>query len=180
MYPDNDHLYKDCPHKEVRAIQEQFQVKLNEFLARHKNQTRFNPSHYKRDGFLTKMVVTMFNDICNGELDGQTWQALISSFVGEWQSGEQSSGHAGTVPVAANTRRRSARHHGNQDHDNVLSLPFWRIDDDEGVNATTNGATFQFAPQGWSFPIRYPITAELPHFHLPVVQTPHSKECVLT
>ena len=73
LYPDNDHLYKDCPHnKEVRAVQEQFHAKLNEFLAHCKNQTCFNPSHYKRDGFLTKMVVTMFNDICNGELDGQT------------------------------------------------------------------------------------------------------------
>ena len=88
--------------------------------------------------------------------------------MGEWQSSEQGSGSGGAVPVAANTQRQSARHHGNQDHNNVLSLPFWRIDEDDGMNALTNGATFQFAPQGWSFPIRYPITSELPHFHLPM------------
>ena len=37
-----------------------------------------------------------------------------------------------------------------------------------GRCTTTNGATFQFAPQGRTFAIRYPITSELPHFHLPV------------
>ena len=105
LYPDNDHLYKDCPHKEIRAVQEQFQGKLNEFLARRKNQSRFNPSHYKRDGFLTKTAATMFNDICNSELDGQTRQALISTFVGEWLNAEQGSGNNVAGPVAANTRR---------------------------------------------------------------------------
>jgi hypothetical protein len=41
--------------------------------------------------------------------------------------------------------------------------------DEENVHADTEDAcTFKFSPQGLGFTIRYPITTELPHVHIPI------------
>ena len=42
LYPGSNHLYKDCPHKEVAEVQRMFKTKLDEYLAKRK-QNCFNP-----------------------------------------------------------------------------------------------------------------------------------------
>ena len=156
LFPNSDHLYRDCPHKEKRNVQEQFKIKLDEFLARRRQKSAFDPQRYKRDGFFSKKAVTMFNDICNEELDGSTRQALISSFVSEWSNQESKL----STPMQLRSRDK------DNDGNGVISLPFWLLD--EFARAEGNPKSFQFTPQASSFPIRYPITSELPHVDIPV------------
>ena len=78
-------------------------MKLDEYLTKRKQQ-RFDPQKYKQDGFLTKQAATMFNDICNPDLDGATRKALISSFVAECAVGDTALGDDMKVPP---TLRRS-------------------------------------------------------------------------
>ena len=65
------HLYKDCPSKDNSTVQQRFKAKLDEYLA-NRRRGKFDPSTYKRDGFLTKKAVTLFNDINDDNLNGQS------------------------------------------------------------------------------------------------------------
>ncbi len=133
LFPGSDHLYKDCPHKAKPQVQERFKQKLDEFLAKRKEKrnSRFDPQTFKKDGFLTKRAVTLFNSIDNPELDGTTRLALIQRFVAECNA------HGGTRQSKRTSNRRGSpvtTEESDQQGDPAATgyaMPYWVSEESE-------------------------------------------------
>ena len=167
------HLYKDCPRRHDTQVQQRFKAKLEEFLANRK-QKRFDPSHYKRDGFFTKKAAALFNDISNEDVDKDSRLEMIKAFVAECNahgatrvSNRKRSGTAAFPTIPGGADEGDYQEVGKDD--NALALPFWVEEEDNPQDSPTEeGTSFNAAPRGIGFSIRYPITVELPHIDVPV------------
>ena len=176
LFSDSNHLYKDCPHKYKPQVQEQFKRKLEEFLAK-KKKNKFDPQTYKRDGFLTKQAVSLFNSINNPELDGTSRAALIQSFAAECNAN-------GATRQSARHRKSPVPQDGGNEQGRSLdpalrgyAMPYWVTEESadvivpdppQDVINATRASSFKFTPKGLGGSIRYPITTELPHVDLPI------------
>ena len=165
----SDHLYKDCPYKADPVVQQNFKQKLDEYLTRRKKE-RFNPQTYKKDGFVTKMAVTLFNDICSDSLQGDSRTRLIESFVSECTLHRlrRRTRNTPTEEVERATRGNNAN--APEESTGPISLPFWVVDEDlPGIlNHDSFVSSFNFSPKANQGSIQYPITPDLPHVTLPV------------
>ena len=68
IYPDDNHLYRDCTKKAEQRVRDNYKGNLDDFLARRKNSSRFDPNYYKRDGFKTKKATMLFNSIVGRQM----------------------------------------------------------------------------------------------------------------
>ena len=123
IYSPCDHLYKDCPHQKDSKAQAQFAKNLQDFLDRRNQRrlsdTRFSPQSHKKDGFLTKNVSSLFNDIAKDGLDAGSRKSLINTFVTECSANG-----------AGRATRRSKRK-APDDSDGAMALPFWLLEDNK-------------------------------------------------
>jgi hypothetical protein len=168
-------MYKDCPHKSDPKVQANYKKNLDEFLQRRQSyrpSARFDPNNYKKDGFVSKHAVMLFNDICaTKDMNGNTRRILIGQLLQETSKAE---GPA----LGVSTRASRAK--------SPVTFTFWRLEDQESFSAartfsltkqgphdekdTSNmwdGHSFQFSVNDVDT-VRYPIASELPHVTIPV------------
>ena len=169
FYQPNDHVYKDCPHKKDSRVQQQFQAKLEEFLAKKR---KFDPNKYKTDGFASKNAATMLNSIINSSTDGHTRKVLINEFIVETQmhSEGRSTRQRTTDAIeggSATTQHSTAE--TNSTGEPRIFVTWLKNGVFEMSQEDTNGVrSFQFSPGPGSFTFRYPISNDMPHVNIPV------------
>ena len=170
IYPDFNHLFRDCPHKKDPRVQTQFRANLDEFLKK-RQERRFEPNNYRRDGFPTKKAASLFNSIVNQSVDANTRLVLLN------QLNREISFHDDNAGRNTRSQARLLQHEGNDDHQeynpasNVSggAFTFWSIGNpDEKISHDVVPKTFHSQVEASTFIIRYPIASELPHVCIPV------------
>jgi hypothetical protein len=158
------HLYRDCPRKHEKEVQESFKANLDSFLERRRRRG-FDPNQFKRYGFPSKKAVTLFNEISDESTSPEAREAKILEFKAEGPN------------------RRSRRHHVMDDEDETgggqgaVIYTFWMMDDWTSSGRAGTGTEKEYQDDDPYFKtflsqsnrqIQFPIADDLPHIRLPV------------
>ena len=173
LFPDDTHLFKDCPRKDVKEVATQFHKRLLEFrVSRKQGSATFQPNRYKKLGFPTRHSVVLFNRITEEELSATDRTVLLSQLVQEFTpDAEEPRGIAG--------RTRAATGSGPLSDGATYAFLTWSVTASADAATGPNGIAHTDFPDRQSplpqafqtHPINniaYAISRELPHVRIPV------------
>ena len=175
IHSDCQHLFKDCPYKHEIPVQKNFRTNLDAFM-KQRNQNRFNPNHYKRDGFVTKRASDLYNDIGNPTVSASSRADLVNAFVAEVcaYTASMSLHSRKTAPGGPSGGTSTG---GTGGAGGPVSLPCWMVGANElpfenngnhliQLNSFSATRSHSTQEQQGNFKLLYPIASELPHMDI--------------
>ena len=164
LFDDDKHLFGECPRSKQEAVQANFQKNLALFREKRKERgqqrrSNFDPNNYKRDGFVSKRAVTLFNQVNEAE-DPEARATAVTSFL------------ASNIATNAlqETDQATSPRRTRQSASEFAVFATWMIPDQSEDEAGNDGLSFNAIPADTltDIPIRFPISIELPHIKIPV------------